>query len=133
MFSKEMSERGICFANLNFHGSDHWKGVPDGVGGSLKRTGNLLVMHGHEITDAASFISSIQEQDKSVYLYEVAEIKYHQIHLSKSFKLSLEHIKCTKIRTTRNVGEVWYREVSCRCDEGEIHVGHEWNLPELLR
>lgn len=98
LFSKEMSEWGICFATLNFHESDHWKGVPDGVGGSLKRTGNVLVMHGHDITDAASFISSIQEQDKSVYLYEVAEIKYHQIHLSKSFNLSLEHIQCTRLR-----------------------------------
>lgn len=30
-------------------------------------------MYGHDITDAATFISGIQEQDTSVYLYEVAE------------------------------------------------------------
>lgn len=27
--------------------------------------------------------------------------------------------------TIRNVGDVWYREVSCLCEEGESHVGHE--------
>lgn len=73
LFSKEMSERGICFATWNFHESDHENGVPDGVRSSLKRTKNALVMHVHYITDAATNISGIQEQDTSVYLYEVAE------------------------------------------------------------
>lgn len=75
LFSKEISERGICFAIWNFHESGNRKAVSDGVGGSLKRTGKALVMHGYDLTDAATFISSIQEQNTSVYLYKVAEYK----------------------------------------------------------
>jgi hypothetical protein len=56
-----MSDRGIGKATWNFHESGHGKGVPDGVGGSLKRTGNSLVLHGQDIIDAASFVSSIQK------------------------------------------------------------------------
>ena len=25
-----------------------------------------------------------------------------------------------------NTGEIWYRNVSCSCEEGEVHDGHEW-------
>lgn len=36
-----------------------------------------------------------------------------------------------QIKTTRNVAEVWYREVSCLCEEGEIHEGHEWKCARV--
>lgn len=36
-----------------------------------------------------------------------------------------------QIKTTRNVAEVWYREVSCLCEEGEIHEGHEWKFARV--
>ena len=60
MLSKGMSQLGICKATWNFHESGHGKGVPDSVGGALKRTANNLVIHGHFIKDSASFICKIQ-------------------------------------------------------------------------
>lgn len=48
-----MSDRGIQ-ATWNFHESGHGKGVPDGVGGALKRAAKNLVLHGKDITNAAS-------------------------------------------------------------------------------
>lgn len=54
-----MLEGGICFVILNFYESDYWKGVFDGVGGLLKRIGNVLVMYGYDIIDVVFFIFSI--------------------------------------------------------------------------
>lgn len=31
-----------------------------------------------------------------------------------------------------NVGDVWYREVSCFCEEGEIYVGYEWKFVRVV-
>lgn len=127
-----MSERSICFATWKFHESDHGNGVPDGVRGSLKRTKNALVMHVHDITDAATNISGIQEQDTSVYLYEVAEDTCRSPSISNEQKLQpIPRTYKVHQMTIRNVGDVWYREVSCLYEEGEIHVGHEWKFARV--
>ena len=76
--------------------SGHGKGVPDGVGGALKRTANNLVLHGHDISDAASFVCKIQEQDESVYLYEIYENEILNNSDDAKLNLLLEPIKFIK-------------------------------------
>ena len=132
MLSKEMSQLGICKATWNFHESGHRKGVPDGVGGALKRTANNIVLHGHAITDAASIICKIQEQDTSVYLYEIHENEI----LNNSFDAKLKPITGTytihQIKTQK-LGELLYGDVSCLCEEEEYIQGINGNLVKLLR
>lgn len=46
--------------------SGHGKGIPDGVGGSVKRSANKSVLHGKDITNAAQFVQCMKDQDSSM-------------------------------------------------------------------
>ena len=113
-------------SNMEFSWECHGKGDPDGEGGALKRTANNFVLHGHAITDAASFICKTQEQDTSVYLYEVHENEI----LNKSYGAKFKPITGTyKINQIEN--QKLGKHVSCLCLEGEIHPGHEWEFAKI--
>ena len=60
-------------ATWNFYESGHGKSVPDGVGGSLKRTANHLVLQGNDIIDASSFVKLLTRQGSVVFIYQVSE------------------------------------------------------------
>ncbi|CAG2232244.1 unnamed protein product [Mytilus edulis] len=133
LLSKEMSKRGLQ-ATWNFHESGHGKGVPDGVGGTLKRTANDLVLRGKDITSAKSFVESIQEQESLVMLYEV--VKEHiaeKTHLlaSQNLKAVPGTFKLHQIRTSI-CGVIWYRDVSCTCVESCSEYGHNWKKAVLV-
>ncbi|VDI50501.1 Hypothetical predicted protein [Mytilus galloprovincialis] len=133
LLSKEMSKRGLQ-ATWNFHESGHGKGVPDGVGGTLKRTANDLVLRGKDITSAKSFVESIQEQESLVMLYEVAkEHIVEKTHLlaSQNLKAVPGTFKLHQIRTSI-CGEIWYRDVSCTCVESCSEYGHNWKKAVLI-
>jgi hypothetical protein len=34
---------------------------------------------------------------------------------------------------TMNTGEIWYRDISCSCEEGELHGGHEWKYCKITK
>ena len=53
---------------------------PDGVGGSLKRTANNLVLRGNDITDASSFVNLLTRPDSAVFLYQVSEDDIAVVH-----------------------------------------------------
>ena len=60
-------------ATWNFYESGHGKSVPDGVGGSLNRTANHLVLQGNDIIDASSFVKLLTRQGSVVFIYQVSE------------------------------------------------------------
>lgn len=129
-----MSDRGIQ-ATWNFHESGHGKGVPDGVGGALKRAANNLVLHGKDITNAASFVQSIKEKDSSIYLYEVPTsdvTEKSEILASKNLKTVPGTFKLHQIKTER-IGEIYYRDISCVCDEGFLHTDHDWKFASIAK
>lgn len=133
LLSKEMSDRSICKATWNFHESGHGKGVQDSVGDSLKETGNTRVLHGQDIIDAASFVSSIQEQDTSVYLYEPTKDRIPSIPYEQKLKnLFLEHIKFTRSRL--RILEKYGSEMSVvSVNRGRFMQTMSGNLLKLLR
>lgn len=48
-----------------------WQRCTGGVGGSLKRTANNLVLRGHDIKDATSFAHITKQQQFAVFVYVV--------------------------------------------------------------
>ena len=127
LLSKEMSEKGIT-AWWNFHESGHGKGVPDGFGGSLKRTANDLVLHGKDITNAASFVKCIHDNDSSVSMYEVSpDVVSQKKNLLNSTNLKTVPgtLKIHQVKTSKE-DEIMYRDISCVFDDGDLHSGHEW-------
>lgn len=129
-----MSDRGIQ-ATWNFHESGHGKGVPDGVGGALKRAAKNLFLHGKDITNAASFVQSIKEKDTSIYLYEVPTsdvTEKSEILASKNLKTVPGTFKLHQIKTSR-IGEIYYRDISCVCDEGFLHTDHDWKFASIAK
>ncbi|CAG2205888.1 unnamed protein product [Mytilus edulis] len=128
-----MSKRGLQ-ATWNFHESGHGKGVPDGVGGTLKRTANDLVLRGKDITSAKSFVESIQEQESLVMLYEVAKRTYcrkTRLLASQNLIVVPGTFKLRQIRTSI-CEEIWYRDVSCTCVESCSEYGHNWKKAVLI-
>ena len=72
-FSTELAAMGFSVASWNFHEAGHGKGVPDGVGGSLKRTADMRVVHGGTIDNASAFIRELKQTNSTVVLYEVPQ------------------------------------------------------------
>lgn len=122
-------------ATWNFYESGHGKSVPDGVGGSLKRTANHLVLQGNDITDASSFVKLLTRQGSVVFIYQVSEADIAVVTQALE-KQSLKPIpgtyKLHQIKTM-NTGEIWYRDISCSCEEGELHGGHEWKYCKITQ
>ncbi|VDI81079.1 Hypothetical predicted protein [Mytilus galloprovincialis] len=116
----------------NFHESGHGKGVPDGVGGALKRRANDLVLHGKDIMSAKSFVKNFQ--DSAVFVYEVGQQEID----NKAIILSKETLK--PVPGTLKLHQIWYsgygnilyRDVSCTCVKGSFHAGHDMKVHSLI-
>lgn len=59
LFSTEIFELGFLKSYWNFHAVGHGKGIPDGIGAVLKRSADLRVKHGHDVTKASAFIQQV--------------------------------------------------------------------------
>lgn len=59
MFSTELHKLGFSYAEWNFFESGHGKGIPDAVGGSLKRKADSKVKFWCDITSAKTFVDSV--------------------------------------------------------------------------
>lgn len=69
-----MFEAGFKGASWNFLEAGHGKGIPDGVGGTLKRTADHCVRQGKEdIMNADAFIKTIQMSHTSIKLYKILQ------------------------------------------------------------
>ena len=54
----------------NFSEAGHGKGVPDGIGATVKRLADCLVLRGHDVPDAATIVAMLQPHT-SIALYVV--------------------------------------------------------------
>ena len=58
-------------ATWNYFKYGHGKGVPDGVGATLKRTADILVRQGADIPDAVTFYHKLCGESLCIQLYFV--------------------------------------------------------------
>ncbi len=71
IFSTELDRRGFKAGSWNFFEASHGKGAPDGVGGALKRTADMMVAKGRNIPDAHELFKALTETNTTVKLFFV--------------------------------------------------------------
>lgn len=126
LFSTEVFDHGFKQASWNFHAAGHGKGIPDGIGASVKRSADLKVKHGVDIVNATDLCKQIWEANSSVNVYLIKEKDILDIE-SKVRSSNLKTIPGTmKIHQlfTEKTGSVRYRSVSCECYE-KVCDGHD--------
>lgn len=81
LFSTVIFELGFGFvkAYWNFQAAGHGKGIPDGIGAVVKRSADMRVRHGHDVTNASSLIEQVTKSSEKVHLYEIDEHMVRQI------------------------------------------------------
>lgn len=125
LLSTEIYELGYKAANWNFHEAGHGKGIPDGIGGVLKREADRCVRHGADIMNAMAFVKTLQETNISINLYIVQQDEINEIDR----KIKLQELKSVpgtmKLHQviTSEYGKIRYRDVSCNCLE-KTCIGH---------
>lgn len=125
LFSTELQKLGFSHSSWNFFESGHGKGVPDAVGGALKRNADRKVKYGQDVSSAKVFVESMKDSDTDCRLVTEDQIIEEQIKLQK---VSLKTIKGTmKLHQVITVspGAVLYRDISCHCEEKTECPGHE--------
>lgn len=121
MVGTEPYKKGFQSTTWNFFEASHGKGAPDGVGGSLKRSADLLVHHGKDITDAMSFYKELKKCGSQIQLHYVSEEDVERKAQEMS-EVPLVTIKGTmrmhQILST-TPGILKYRDISCVCQAAQ--------------
>jgi hypothetical protein len=73
LFSTELFEHGFKRGYWNFHTAGHGKGIPDGIGASLKRSADIRVKHGEDVVNATQFIKQMHQSGSKVEVYQIQE------------------------------------------------------------
>lgn len=117
LLTTEVFSLGFKGATWNFLEAGHGKGIPDGIGGTLKRSADRRVGYGADITNAQSFINEVKVAGTDIELFQVEELSVKEIE-NKLKKQDLQTVPGTmKLHqvVTRTCGEIKYRDTSCIC------------------
>ena len=88
------SQRGMTFGTWNFFESGHRKGVPDGVGATIRRMSYRIVHQGSDCKDATDMYTNLKSAYSKVQLYLVpAEV----IEISTQAMLSMVDLKTVPV------------------------------------
>ena len=60
---------GCNNASWNCHEEGHGKGIPHGIGASLKRAADRRVLYGADITNAKDLLLELHKNESKVYLF----------------------------------------------------------------
>ena len=132
LFNTELKNFGFTQSVWNFFGSGHGKGIPDSVGGTLKRTADKCVKYGQSVTSAQTFINTIK--DSKIIVQEISEEEI----LAKQIKLENVNLKpiagTFKIHqfTSDSPDMIAWRELSCLCRKGNECEGHRFANGNLI-
>ena len=103
----------------------HGKGIPDGVGGTVKRMADIQVQRGKDCPNAASFVTDLKSAECKIQLYLVPS-KEIDLSIQELSQVALTAIpgtmkihQLTKVVTTSANG-VSCRVLSCLCKRGEL-------------
>lgn len=64
LFCQQLAKYGIGVATWTFSESGHGKGEADGIGGSLKRKADRMIVEGKHITNANEFYATLKEDSE---------------------------------------------------------------------
>ena len=112
-FSTDINKLGFSFAEWNFFESGHGKGIPDAVGGRLKRKADSNVKFGCDITTAKTFVDSDSGEETEVSIIEESE--------KAEFQRMLDNLDLQPIAGTMKIyqlispmeGIILFRDFSC--------------------
>lgn len=65
LLSTEIYQIGFSGATWNFFEAGHGKGIPDGVGASVKRAADRRVLHGADILDSKTLVGMLSQTNTS--------------------------------------------------------------------
>ncbi|KAI4809307.1 hypothetical protein KUCAC02_018207, partial [Chaenocephalus aceratus] len=99
-----------------------WEGNPDGIGGTVKRTADSLILRGNDIVDGNIFHEMVGRSLCSTKLYIIneADMPYDAL-LSQPLKPVPATRKLHQVTPTpRNNSEIHCRSLSCFCSEPQM-------------
>ncbi|CAG2244389.1 unnamed protein product [Mytilus edulis] len=73
LFSIEVFDHGFKQASWNFHAAGHGKGIPDGIGASVKRSADLKSETWSRYCNVTDLCKQIWEANSSVNVYLIKE------------------------------------------------------------
>ncbi|KAI4827689.1 hypothetical protein KUCAC02_031067 [Chaenocephalus aceratus] len=108
---------GFEKATWNFFPTSHGKGAPDGIGGTVKRTADNLVLRGNDVTDGHTFFEKVSNSLKGVQLHYIVEED-----MERYDTLLIDPLR--PVPSTRQIHQViahensiHYRQLSCFCSK----------------
>ncbi len=122
LFSRELYIRGFDGGSWNFSEAGHGKGAADGVGASLKRTGDRLQSQGKDVPNAKALYTALQNSGTSVKLFFISDTDLQEQTAHLNLPGNLIPIPGTMrihqlILTSQ--GHIQYRDVSCKDHPGD--------------
>lgn len=108
---------------LNYREAGHGKGVPDGVGGTCKRTADKIVALGTDIATINDFAKELEKHCPGIYIFVVSQ---EEIDLQKKiFEDNQTHIKplvgTLQVRGNAFKSDKLYmKSLSCFCSTSVI-------------
>ena len=121
-FSTVIHTKGLKGGTWNFSEVGHNKGTSDGVGATLKKTGDSIVAHGTDIPDGLCLYEQLQKIHTSVPLFcQSSDDIDEAVEGAKMMKTALPVVPAMmKIHqlVKSATGKLDYRDVSCMCTNG---------------
>uniref|UniRef100_UPI00358F15CF uncharacterized protein n=1 Tax=Myxine glutinosa TaxID=7769 RepID=UPI00358F15CF len=116
LFSTELYRRGFMAGSWNFFEASHGKGAPDGVGGALKRSADMMVAKGRDIPDAEELYKALTEANTTVKLFFVKgeDVENAMEKMPKQIPAVPGTMRIHQVITLAP-GELLHRDVSCFC------------------
>lgn len=124
----------LGFENVqwSFFESGHGKGIPDAVGGFVKRSADDHVKYGKDIMNAKDFCDVLSSGSNSkIYLIDNSSVLEKQALLDSVTLKAVPGTMNLHQIVYLNHGKVAYRNVSCSCEIGTEHKGHEFSKADL--
>ena len=115
LFTQMIADRGLTYGSWNYLEAGHGKGIPDGVGATLKRSADQLVCNGIDITTASIFYNEVKKSVLKVEMFYVEESEVIKMKENIS-DVSLQTIQGTmRIHQilTQELGKLDHRVISC--------------------
>ena len=130
--SVEPQQLGFEMITWNFFEAGHGKGVPDAVGGTLKRNADRVVKYGKDVTSGQHCVHHMKNSETVCRLIDDEEILKKQRVMAK---LQLKPVAGTmKLHQVviGNNNEIIYRDISCTCKEQTECDGHMFKRARLV-
>lgn len=108
-----MERRGFNAGPWNFFEASHGKGAPDGVGGALKRTADMMVAKGRDIPDAHELLTETNTTVK-LFFVKSEDVENAMEKMPKQIPAVPGTMRIHQVITLAP-GELIHRDVSCMC------------------